>query len=108
MNPPLPPVPKKLEFKLSVSTEAQGRELEAASREIDRIGIKEVHHHLSGGDRERHEWRADCGIQPALYVRERQEAALAKLSEQRDLTPRKLLDRAVDDLADKYRQKSSA
>ncbi|MGH8142191.1 MAG: hypothetical protein ACREU2_06715, partial [Steroidobacteraceae bacterium] len=74
----------------------------------DRLGIKEVHRHLSGGDRELHEWRADCGIEPALYVGERQEAALAKLSEQRDLTPRELLDKAVDDLADKYRQRSGA
>lgn len=188
MNTPLPPQPKKLEFKLSVSTEAQGRELEAAWREIvagqqprtdvlerdraaitsralvalkiieaaihenpttgqarrlvrfllgvyngydypfdltdlraldtrlanacldylnyDRLGVKEVHRHLSGGDRELHAWRADCGIEPALYVGERQEGALAKLSEQTDLTPRELLDRAVDALADQYRPKS--
>lgn len=38
----------------------------------------------------------------------RPKAALAKLSEQRDLTPRELLDKAVDDLADKYRAKSGA
>jgi hypothetical protein len=74
----------------------------------DRLAIKEVHHHLSGGDRELHQWRADCGIQPALYVGERQEEALAKLSEQTDLTPRELLDRAVDDLAAKHRQKPAS
>lgn len=74
----------------------------------DRLAIKEVHHHLSGGDRELHKWRADCGIQPALYVGERQEEALARLSEQTDLTARELLDRAVDDLADKHRQKPAS
>lgn len=74
----------------------------------DRLGIREVHKHLSGGDRELHRWRADYGIEPALYVGERQEEALAKLSEQMDRNPREVLDRAVDELADKYRQKAAA
>lgn len=75
---------------------------------FDRLGIKEVHQFLSGGDTELHEWRAARGIQPALYVGERQEEALQRLSEETGRTPRELLDRAVDDLAEKHRQKSAA
>jgi hypothetical protein len=31
----------------------------------DRLGIKEVHKHLSNGDRDLHRWLADYGIEPA-------------------------------------------
>jgi hypothetical protein len=190
MNTPLQPKRKKLEFKLTVSIEAQGRELEAAWRETiagrqlrtdvlerdraaitpramvaleiieaairenpavgharrlvrfllgiyngydypfdvtdlraldtrpanacldylnyDCLGIKEVHRDLSGGDRKLHERRADCGTSARALRGERQEAALAQLLEKADLTPRELLDKAVDVLADQYRQKSGA
>jgi len=91
---------KKLDFKLGVSTEAQTRGLEGAGREIIDAAMRE---NPTSGE-ELHEWRRDCGNEPALYVGERQEAARA----QKDLTPCELLDRAVDDLADKCPQKSGA
>jgi hypothetical protein len=72
----------------------------------DRLGIKEVHHHLSRGDRELHTWRMGLGIEPALYVGEEQQAALAKMADDTDLNPRELLDIAVKYLAEKHRQKS--
>ena len=44
----------------------------------DRLGKREVHHHLSGGDRELHQWLKDYGIEPALRLGERQEKAFAE------------------------------
>jgi hypothetical protein len=32
----------------------------------DRLGRREVHHHLKGGEDQLHQWRYDCGIEPRL------------------------------------------
>jgi hypothetical protein len=71
----------------------------------DRLGKREVHHHLSGGDRELQEWLRDYGIEPALRLGERQAEAFAALPEQTGCDRYELLDEAVDDLVDKYRRK---
>jgi proline dehydrogenase len=74
----------------------------------DRLGKREVHHHLSGGDRELQQWFRDYGIEPALRLGERQERALAELPQKSGRERYELIDEAVDDLIDKYRRKSSA
>ena len=74
----------------------------------DRLGKREVHHHLSGGDRELHQWMKDYGIEPALRLGEPQEQAFAELPEKAGRDRYELLDEAVDDLIDKYGRKSSA
>lgn len=73
----------------------------------DRLGKREVHHHLSGGDRELHQWFRDYRIEPALRLGERQAETLAKLEEQSGRDRYELLDEAVDDLIGKYRRKAS-
>lgn len=73
----------------------------------DRLGKREVHHHLSGGDRELQQWFRDYGVEPALRLSERQEEAFAALPEKAGRDRYELLDEAVDDLIDKYRRKSS-
>lgn len=74
----------------------------------DRLGKREVHHHLAGSDRELHQWLKDYRIEPALRLGERQEKALAELPQKTGRDRYELLDEAVDDLIDKYRRKSSA
>lgn len=74
----------------------------------DRLGKREVHHHLSGGDRELQQLFRDYGIEPALRLGERQADALAELPEKAGRDRYELLDEAVDDLVDKYRRKLSA
>jgi hypothetical protein len=74
----------------------------------DRLGKREVHHHLSGGDRELHRWFEDYGVEPALRLSQRQEEAFAKLPEKTGRDRYELLDEAIDDLIDKYRRKSLA
>ena len=74
----------------------------------DRLGKREVHRHLSGGDLELHEWIRDCGIEPALRLGERQAEAFADLSERTGRNRYELLDEAVDDLLDKYRRKAAS
>lgn len=74
----------------------------------DRLGKREVRHHLSGGDRELQQWFRDYGIEPALRLGERQADALAELPEKAGRDRYELLDEAVDDLVDKYRRKLSA
>ena len=74
----------------------------------DRLCKREVHHHLSGGDRALHRWIEDCGLEPALRLSEHQEQAFAELPQKSGRDRYDLLDEAVDDLIDKYRRKSSA
>jgi hypothetical protein len=74
----------------------------------DRLAKREVHHHLSGGDRELHQWLKDYGIEPALRLSARQETAFAELPEKTGRDRYELLDEAVDDLIDKYRRKTPA
>jgi hypothetical protein len=73
----------------------------------DRLGKREVHHHLSGGDRELHQWFRDYRIEPALRLGERQAEALAKLEERSGRDRYELLDEAVDDLVEKHRRKAA-
>lgn len=74
----------------------------------DRLGKREVHHHLSGGDRELQQWFRDYGIEAALRLSERQEEAFAELPQKSGRDRYELLDEAVDDLIEKYRRKASA
>ena len=71
----------------------------------DRLAKREVHHHLSGGDRELHRWFRDYGIEPALRIGERQAEAFAELPEKTGRDRYELLDEAVADLVGKYRRK---
>lgn len=73
----------------------------------DRLGKREVHRHLSGGDRELHRWFKDYGIESALRLGERQAKAFAELPEKTGRDRYELLDEAVDDLVEKYRRKAS-
>ena len=70
----------------------------------DRLGKREVHHHLSGGDRELQEWLRDYGIEPALRLGGRQAEGFATLPEKTGRDRYELLHEAVDDLIDKYRR----
>lgn len=73
----------------------------------DRLGKREVHHHLSGGERELHQWFRDYGIEPALRLSDRQTQAFANLPGASGRDRYELLDEAVDDLIDKYRRKAA-
>lgn len=74
----------------------------------DRLNKREVHHHLSGGDRALQQWIKDYRIEPPLRLAERQEKAFAELPQKSGRDRDELLDEAVDDLIEKYRRKSSA
>ena len=71
----------------------------------DRLGKREVHHHLTGGAHELHQWFRDYGIEPALRIGERQAEAFAELPEKTGRDRYELLDEAVADLVGKYRRK---
>ena len=73
----------------------------------DRLGKREVHHHLAGGDRELQQWLKDYRIEPALRLGERQEKAFAELPQKSGRDRYELLDEAVDDLIAKYRRKAA-
>jgi hypothetical protein len=70
----------------------------------DRLGKREVHHHLAGGDRELHGWMKAYRIEPALRLKERQAEAIARLEEQTGHDRDELLREAVDLLLDKHRR----
>jgi len=72
----------------------------------DRLGKREVHHHLRGGDRELHQWIADYSIEPALILDEERAAAFADLAERLDRSRYDLLREAIEDLVFKHRRKS--
>lgn len=73
----------------------------------DRLGKREVHHHLAGGDRELQGWMKDYRIEPALRLGERQAESVARLEEQTGHDRDELLREAVDLLLDKHRRKAS-
>jgi hypothetical protein len=73
----------------------------------DRLGKREVHHHLTGGDHELNQWIADYSIEPALRLDEERAAAFADLAERLDRSRYDLLREAVEDLVFKYRRKAS-
>jgi hypothetical protein len=71
----------------------------------DRLGKREVHHHLSGGARALHQWIRNRGIEPALRMSEQHAAAFAQLPEKAGRDRDELLDEAVAGLVEKYRRK---
>jgi Ribbon-helix-helix protein, copG family len=73
----------------------------------DRLGKREVHHHLSGGDRELARWIENCGLEPALRLGEEQAEAFAALADRTGTNRYDLLREAVSDLLDKYRRKQA-
>lgn len=73
----------------------------------DRLGKREVHWHLSGGDRQLHEWIRDCGIEPALRLDDEQASAFSDLADRLDRSRYDLLREAVEDLVFKYRRPTS-
>ena len=73
----------------------------------DRLGKREVHHHLAGGDRDLHRWIEDIGLDPALRLNDAQAEAFSKLPEQARRDRHELLQEAIDDLLDKYQRKAS-
>lgn len=70
----------------------------------DRLGIREVHHHLSGGDKALHAWRQDIDLHPVPRLNERRRNALLDLAERLDRGEDELLGEAVDALLVKYRK----
>jgi hypothetical protein len=73
----------------------------------DRLGKREVHHHLAGGDRDLNRWIDDIGLDPALRLDDAQAEAFAKLPKQARRDRYELLQEAIGDLLDKYRRKVS-
>ena len=73
----------------------------------DRLGKREVHKHLTNGDRDLHRWMERYRLEPALRLGERQEKAFAELPEKTGRARDELLDEAVDDLLDKHRRKAA-
>jgi hypothetical protein len=93
-------------------TELRGVDTELANAcldylNYDRLAKREVHHHLSGGDRVLHQWIKDYRIEPALRLDARHAEAFAKLEQQSGHNRDELLREAVDLLLDKYRRKVS-
>lgn len=70
----------------------------------DRLGCREVHHHLSGGDRALHAWRKSIGLLPTPRLSERRRNDLMDLAERIDVSEERLLDEAVDALVRKYQK----
>jgi hypothetical protein len=73
----------------------------------DRLGKREVHHHLAGGDGDLNRWIEDIALDPALRLDNEQAEAFAKLPEQARRDRHELLQEAIDDLLDKYRRKAA-
>lgn len=73
----------------------------------DRLGKREVHHHLADGDRALHQWLKSYRIDPALRLNESQAVAFAQLPQQSGREREELLREAIDDLLEKYRRKTA-
>lgn len=68
----------------------------------DRLGLREVHHHLSGGAQALHNWRRDIGLDPVPRMNDRRREVLFDLAERLDRSEEELLGEAVDALSAKY------
>lgn len=68
----------------------------------DRLGKRELHHHLSGGDCELHHWLRDYGVEPAPRLDARETDALTKLSERSGRDRDELLREAIKLLVASY------
>jgi hypothetical protein len=73
----------------------------------DRLGKREVHHHLSGGDRELQRWIREYRVEPRLTLDDEHAKAFAKLMEQTHREPNELLREAIDLLLDSYRRRTA-
>ena len=74
----------------------------------DRLAKREVHHHLSGGDRELQQWIDDYRLEPRLTLGEKHAEAFAELMEQTHRHPNELLREAIDLLRDKYQRRKAS
>jgi hypothetical protein len=72
----------------------------------DRLAKREVHHHLSGGDRELQRWIREYRVEPRLTLNEKHVEAFSQLMERTDRAPKDLLREAIDLLLDKYPPKA--
>lgn len=93
-------------------TELRGLDTELANAcldylNYDRLGKREVHKHLTNGDRDLHRWMERYGLEPPLRLGERQEKAFAELAEKAGRNRDELLDEAVGDFLDKHRRKAA-
>jgi hypothetical protein len=70
----------------------------------DRLGIREVHHHLSGGDKALHGWFKDIDLHPVPRLNDRRFEALVDLADRLNRGEEELLGEAVDALIQKYRK----
>ncbi len=68
----------------------------------DRLGKREVHHHLSGGDRELHQWLRDYAVERAPQLDEHETDALVELSERSGRDRDDLLREAIKLLVASY------
>lgn len=74
----------------------------------DRLSKREVHHHLSGGDRELQRWIDDYRVEPRLTLDDRRAEAFAELMEQTHRHPNELVREAVDLLLDKHQRRKAS
>jgi len=72
----------------------------------DRLAKREVHHHLTGGDRELQRWIRDYRVEPRLSLGEEQAEEFAQLMEQTHRPPSERLREAIGLLIDKHRRSS--
>ena len=73
----------------------------------DRLAKREVHHHLSGGDRMLQQWIRDYRVEPRLSLDERHVEAFVRLTEETGRSPNELLREAIDQLLERYRRRST-
>jgi hypothetical protein len=73
----------------------------------DRLAKREVHRHLSGGDRELQQWIQDYGVEPRLTLDDAHAEPFGRLMEETRRTPNELLREAIDLLLDWYRREAS-
>jgi hypothetical protein len=71
----------------------------------DRLAKREVHHHLSGGDRELQRWIREQQVPPRLTIDDEQIDSFLDLIEQTKRSPNNLLREALGDLLDKNQRK---
>ena len=73
----------------------------------DRLSKREVHHHLSGGDRELHQWIERYGVEPRIQLNDHDEqpARLLDLVKRTGSHPNELTREAFNTLLDKYERR---
>lgn len=73
----------------------------------DRLSKREVHHHLSGGDRELHQWIERYRVEPRIQLNDHDEqpARLLALVKRTGSHPNELTREAFNTLLDKYERR---